>query len=195
MLLFSVSLLLVGDTSRERNEQTPQPSALGGGWVWERALNFKSTRLINLWVFGQCLSACSYIWSPCTNFTDEDEPKCLSWPRQKLCKLWCSQINSLCVWYRCRSDRRQRKCSRANGVHSLQRILPGEQKRKMKQIYTGILLQKHHFLCVQYQAEKLKYQLLAGCLKSFGSHRCLVQAPRVLDGGEYISEIFLKEMA
>lgn len=36
------------------------------------------------------------------------------------------------MWYRCRSDRRQRKCSRANGVHSLQRILPGEQKRKIK---------------------------------------------------------------
>lgn len=171
------------------------PQLWVGGWVWQKALNFKSTRLIHLWVFGQCLSACSYLWSSCTNFTDEDEPKSLSWPRQMLCKLWCSQINFVCVWYRCRSDRRQRKCSRANGVHSLQRILPGEQKRKIKQtnLHWHPPSETPLSLCAV-SGRKLEYQLLAGYLKSFGSQKCLVQVPQVLDGGEYISEIFLKEI-
>lgn len=101
----------------------------------------------------------------------------------------------VCVWYRCRSDRRQRKCSRANGVHSLQRILPGEQKRKIKQtnFHWHPPSETPLSLCAV-SGRKLKYQLLAGCLKSLGSHKRLVQAPRVLDDGEYISEVFLKEL-
>lgn len=83
-----------------------------------------------VWTFGQCLCACSYIWSPV--FTDEDEPKHLFIAKIKALQK-CNVLQlTLCVWYRCRSDRRQRKCSRANGVHSLQRILPGDQKRKIE---------------------------------------------------------------
>lgn len=55
----------------------------------------------------------------------------------------CSLIKTCnlpsCLWsccaltvYRHRSARRQRKCSRANEVHNLQRILPSEPKRKAK---------------------------------------------------------------
>lgn len=49
------------------------------------------------------------------------------------------------MWCRCRSVRKQRKCSRANGVHSLQRILPGEAKRKIWiSNFTPLRLQKHY---------------------------------------------------
>lgn len=37
-----------------------------------------------------------------------------------------------CVMYHLRNDKRRRKCSKANEVLSLQRILPSVQKRKMK---------------------------------------------------------------
>lgn len=102
---------------------------------------------------------------------------------------------TLCVWYRCRSDRRQRKCSRANGVHSLQRILPGDQKRKIKKtnLHWHSPSETPLSLCAVL-GSKLKYQLLAGCLESFGSQKYLVQASLFLDGGEYVSEIFLKEI-
>lgn len=46
--------------------------------------------------------------------------------------LYLMRLFTLTVWYRHRNARRQRKCSKANEVLSLQRILPGERKRKMK---------------------------------------------------------------
>lgn len=42
------------------------------------------------------------------------------------------EVFHLSVWYHHRNDKRRRKCSRANEVLSLQRILPNEQKRKTK---------------------------------------------------------------
>lgn len=49
------------------------------------------------------------------------------------------------MWCCCRSVRKQRKCSRANGVHNLQRILPGEAKRKIRiSNFTLLHLQKHY---------------------------------------------------
>lgn len=78
---------------------------------------------------------------------------------------------TLCVWYRCRSDRRQRKCSRANGVHSLQRILPGDPKRKIKQTLPLAFSFRNTTLCA---ALRLPWDI-----------------PKFLDGGEHISEICL----
>lgn len=80
---------------------------------------------------------------------------------------------TLCVWYRCRSDRRQRKCSRANGVHSLQRILPGDQKRKMKQTLPLAFSFRNTTLCAALCTE--------------------LRRPYFLDGGEHISEIFVED--
>lgn len=74
-------------------------------------------------------------------------------------------------------------------MHSLQRILPGEQKRKIKKpIYTGGLLQKHHCACGRRQRAEIP------ATESCGSQKGLVQASRFLDGGEYISELLLKEI-
>lgn len=51
---------------------------------------------------------------------------------QALPNLDGSSVCHLTVWYHHRSVRRRRKCSRANEVLNLQRILPSEQKRKIK---------------------------------------------------------------
>lgn len=74
-------------------------------------------------------------------------------------------------------------------MHSLQRILPGEQKRKTKKpIYTGGLLQKHHW------ARGRRQRAPIPATESCGSQGGLGQASRALDGGEHISEALLKEI-
>lgn len=102
----------------------------------------------------------------------------------------------MCVWYHCRSVRRQRKCSRANGVHNLQRILPGEQKRKIKDNQFKLAFPFRNTtsvsVCRARQKSKLKCQSWAGCPNISGSALpdMVVLSILTLDGGEYSSEYF-----